>query len=135
MDTVTVEQYVRNQALVIRSGASMKDAVDQLFAHHASGAPVLDEHDCIVGFLSERDCIRHILLAAYHQDNMPVVDEVMTTKVTTLTPQDKIIDIAQLMINHAPKIYPVEVDGKYAGIITRQDVLRALVSEFEKRKS
>lgn len=125
-----VGQHMQNKALVFASGTLLKDAVDQLLAHNTTGAAVTDADNSVIGFLSERDCIGHILQAAYHQETMPTVDEVMTRQVITVSTEDTLLDVAQLMIHHPPKMYPVTLDGKYAGVISRQAVLRELMESF-----
>lgn len=126
-----VGQHMHSKALVFTSGSTLKDAVDQLLANNATGAAVIDDSGHVIGFLSERDCIGHILQAAYHQETMPTVDEVMVCEVTTVSTDDSLLDVAQLMIHHPPKMYPVTFAGKYVGVITRQSVLAELMKSFD----
>ena len=131
MDAKNVGQYMISQALVIHSGTSLKVAIDSLFEHKTTGAAIINADNHVIGFLSERDCIQQLLLAAYHQDNMPIVDEVMTTEVTCLSPEESILDVAEIMTKSAPKIYPVTFQDTYVGIITRQNILKALLDSVD----
>ncbi len=79
-----------------------------------------------------KDCIEKMLIAAYHCDrNIPTVNDAMTTKVVCFTPEDSLVEVAKLMTTSTPKIYPVVENGKYIGIITRTDVLKALFTKTE----
>ena len=57
-----------------------------------------------------------------------LIGEIMTKKVVTIKPDADISDAAQLMDTHDVKRLPVvESDGKMVGIITRGDVIGAMV--------
>jgi len=57
-----------------------------------------------------------------------LIGEIMTKKVVTITPDADISDAAQLMDNHDVKRLPVmDSDGKMVGIITRGDIIGAMV--------
>ncbi|EKQ55606.1 MAG: putative transcriptional regulator, CBS-domain containing protein [Methanobacterium sp. Maddingley MBC34] len=57
-----------------------------------------------------------------------LIGEIMTKKVVTITPDADISDAAQLMDTHDVKRLPVlDSDGKMVGIITRGDIIGAMV--------
>lgn len=57
-----------------------------------------------------------------------LIGEIMTKKVVTITPDSDISDAAQLMDTHDVKRLPVvDSDGKMVGIITRGDIIGAMV--------
>ena len=57
-----------------------------------------------------------------------LIGEIMTTKVVTIDPDSDIGDAAQLMDTHDVKRLPVvDSDGKMVGIITRGDIIGAMV--------
>jgi len=57
-----------------------------------------------------------------------LIGEIMTKKVVTIKPDADISDAAQLMDTHDVKRLPVvESDGKMVGIITRGDIIGAMV--------
>lgn len=57
-----------------------------------------------------------------------LIGEIMTKKVITVEPDADIADAAQLMDTHDVKRLPVvDSDGKMVGIITRGDIIGALV--------
>lgn len=59
-----------------------------------------------------------------------LIGEIMTKKVVTIKPDADISDAAQLMDTHDVKRLPViDSDGKMVGIITRGDIIGAMVRE------
>ncbi|MFA0834196.1 MAG: CBS domain-containing protein [Methanobacterium formicicum] len=57
-----------------------------------------------------------------------LIGEIMTKKVVTIDPDSDISDAAQLMDTHDVKRLPVvDSDGKMVGIITRGDIIGAMV--------
>jgi CBS domain-containing protein len=57
-----------------------------------------------------------------------LIGEIMTKKVVTIDPDSDIADAAQLMDTHDVKRLPVvDSDGKMVGIITRGDIIGAMV--------
>ncbi len=122
----SISNYMNAQPVTIAKGVSLIAIIAQLSASHVSGAPVIDEQKNIVGFVSEQDCLKQLLLGSYHCDQTAVVDDVMRTDVLTVHSSDSIIELAQQMSENKPKIYPVVDNDKLVGVINRQHILQGL---------
>lgn len=125
-DAMTVAQYMVHTRRTIRSGATISEAVQQLMKSGLPGCTVVDEKGLVVGFISEQDCLRHMLEGRYHQSESRLVHEVMSHPVLSVDPGMSIVELAQMMSGPKPKIYPVIERGRLLGEIRRNDVLRAL---------
>lgn len=81
--------------------------------------PVVDEQTRLAGVVTSKDIIGH--------DRSVTVDKVMTKNPITTTPRVSIASAAHMMVWEGIEILPV-VDNakKLLGVITRQDVLKAL---------
>ncbi|WP_067520607.1 CBS domain-containing protein [Endozoicomonas ascidiicola] len=121
-----VRDILRRNINPLSSDSKLGDAVDQLLSANVSGLPVVDDHQQLVGFLSEFDCIPHLISGSYHCDSRLHVKDVMHESPLSVSPEDSIIDIAQKMSGNKPKVYPVIENGRLIGIVARQDILRAL---------
>lgn len=55
----------------------------------------------------------------------------MSTDVLSVTPDQSIVEVAEIIIRHKPKIYPVISTGKLVGVISRRHVLSALLDSEE----
>jgi CBS domain-containing protein len=54
----------------------------------------------------------------------------MTTNVKTVPPTMNIYFVAGMFLNDVVRRFPVVEDGKFIGVITRLDILRAIESNF-----
>ncbi|GEN28966.1 CBS domain-containing protein [Halovibrio variabilis] len=99
-----------------------------LALHRLPGAPVVDAADRLIGFISEQDVMGRVLDSIYHDDEAPLVKEMMRHEVLSVTPNKSITDLAQEMLGPKPKIYPVVEQQRLVGIVTRRDILIALLT-------
>ena len=130
--SMTVNEYMQHKVVSVTPGTRLSEAVETLLSHRLTGAPVVDDEKKLIGFLSEQDCLAPLIVSSYHCEGEPLVHEVMSTTLVTVTPQEPITSVAELMTKSTPKIYPVVDDmRKLVGTITRSDVLKALVSQVE----
>lgn len=111
----------------VRVGTDLTDAVDMLLKLKTTGLPVIDANDRVVGFLSEQDCLRSLIVSSYHCEGSPAVEDVMHAEVLSVHPDQALVDVAELMVKHKPKIYPVvDQDNRLVGVLTRGQVLGVL---------
>ncbi|PTE07058.1 CBS domain-containing protein [Mesorhizobium helmanticense] len=132
----------------IEPSASISDAAGLMLSRRISGLPVIRSDGTLAGIVSEGDFLRRGELGTerkrsrwleflvspgraadeYVRANGRRVEEVMTADVVTVQPGAPLTEIAELMTRHHVKRIPV-VDGeKVVGIVTRSDLLRALLS-------
>src|ERR1051325_8226949 len=119
--------------------------------HRISGLPVRNRDGAVVGMITEGDLLhraetgpqRHAswlesliapgrLAQDYTNANARKVGEVMRTEVVTAAPQDPISDIVRLMERHRIKRVPVVENGRLVGIVSRANLVRALVRPMTK---
>ena len=64
--SVFVKDHMTKNPLTLAPDMEIRKAIHLLIEKDVSCAPVLDTHGCLVGVLTERDCIRVAMQAAYH---------------------------------------------------------------------
>lgn len=101
-------------------------AIHQLIKFELSGAPVVDQHGNLIGFLSEKDCMRMALDAAYQGESTSCVGEFMHHGVETIDHEASIIEVAEIFMRTAYKCLPVMQNNHLVGSITRLNILKAL---------
>lgn len=131
--SVRVRDYMLTRPIVVRPETDLFEAIHQILVNRISGVTVVDNHNKPVGVLSELDCLRAILSATYHEQEVgyhPVRDY-MSSPVETVSPDDGIIEVAQSMLDHKRRRRPVvDVHGHMVGQVTCRQLLRAL-KEFD----
>lgn len=127
MQALLVKDLMIKHPVAIATGTELTRVVDTLVGHRITGLPVVDEQRHVVGFVSEHDCMRSLLVSSYHSEGSLMVEDLMHREPLTVEEDDSVVDIAALMIQQKPKIYPVvDEQGHLLGLLTRREVLRAL---------
>ena len=106
-------------------------AAARIMAEKNIGFLVVLENGKIIGVLSERDCIRRVMLAGKSPEITPVVD-VMVRDVITANVRDTFADCLRLMHAHGIRHLPVLDNDKAVGVISVRDLLREAVEHHTK---
>ncbi len=125
---ILVSDYMKPVSLHFSATDSVEHAAEALLKHKVLGAPVLDDKHRLVGFVSQQDCIKQMLNDSYYSQDHEVVADIMRTDPVSVPPDMDIMDLAEAMVGNRPKLYPVLENGTVIGMVTRTDVLAALVS-------
>ena len=105
-----------------------------LLEEHGIGAVVaVDAGNRIAGILSERDIVRGLSRHGAEILSKPA-SAIMTKKVVTCSPRDRVIAVMTQMTDGKFRHVPVEEDGKLAGIISIGDVVKQRIAEIQLEK-
>ena len=127
MESLKVKDYMVNHAVTFSRDMSLTAALDKVMSSQHMGGPVIDERKQVIGFLSEQDLLDKLVKVSYYCQDTHIVGDCMSSEVLTVTPEMSVIELADMMKVGKPKVYPVvNVDGKFLGIITRTEVLKAI---------
>lgn len=94
------------------------------------GLLVILERGAIVGVLSERDCVRRVIVANKPPETTRVAD-VMTRDVVTVDLDHAFADCLRLMHKHSIRHLPVVSNNKAVAVISSRDLLRETVNHHE----
>ena len=131
MDSLLVQDYMDRQAVLLTVDLSIDSAVAKLVKHRKTGAPVVDSKGKLVGFLSEQDCLSVMLKSTYHCDLVAKVSDCMRTDVLAVSPNDRLVQLAEQMLGPKPKVYPVVADNKVIATIDRTNILKAIGEQMK----
>ncbi|WP_104400705.1 CBS domain-containing protein [Vibrio penaeicida] len=127
MESLKVKDYMVHHAVTFSKDMSLTAALDKVMSSKHMGGPVIDERKQVIGFLSEQDLLDKLVKVSYYCQDTHIVGDCMSSDVLTVTPEMSVIELADMMKVGKPKVYPVvNVDGKFLGIITRTEVLKAI---------
>ena len=127
LKSVTARDYMASGLVTFKPDTDVLEAVKDLLEYRISGAPVVDDHHRLVGVISEKDCLKTVLSAAYNGDWGATVAELMTKEVETVAADASIVEVAEMFVKDNRRRYPVVDDeGRLVGQISRRDILRAL---------
>lgn len=126
LKSVTVKDYMATGLITLTPEMGVMEAVQKFLDYRISGAPVVDERGNMIGMLSEKDCLKVVLNAAYYEEMGGTVSDFMMKDVITIDASTGIVEVAEMFIKSSFRRYPVVSDDKLIGQISRRDVLKAL---------
>lgn len=129
--TLFVRDIMSRDAYYVYPDTSIIDCVKGLTQRRLPGAPVADKRGHLIGFVSEQDILPALMQSAYYSEEPKDVSSVMQTNVLSVSPNDHIMEIAKMMAEPKPKVYPVVQEGRIIGIITRYHITKALLADLE----
>lgn len=94
----------------------------------SAGTSVVMEGGNVVGILSERDVIGKVVLKGGDATSI-LVKDVMSSHLTTISPDTKLDECMQLMTTKRIRHLPVLRDGMLCGIVSIGDVVKYLLIE------
>ena len=126
------------------------EAARLMLQHRISGLPVVDDKGRLAGIVTEGDLLRRAEIGTERQRatwlaflmgpgrlahdyvgaHARKVGEVMTRDVLTVTPADDLTKVVSLMEKRHVKRVPVAENGKLLGLVSRADLVRALVHKL-----
>lgn len=127
MESLKVSDYYNKHPVSFTTAMPVAQAVEKLLQGNQTGGPVVNERNHLVGFLSEQDCLAQMVESSYYREQVAQVQDIMAKDVLSVKPYHSVIEVAQMMVQQKPKVYPVvDDDGILLGTINRADVLRAI---------
>ena len=104
-------------------------AAMRLMADKDIGLVLVMENDALVGVLSERDCVRRIVLAGKSAEATSVSD-VMVSNVVKAKISDTFADCLKLMHDNRIRHLPVIANGAVVGIVSVRDLLGEAIAHY-----
>ena len=126
------------RARTVSPDTPLRDAARDMVRAGVEGLPVVDEEGRLVGMLSERELLRHLLssqLAGGSASRTEItgvsarrtVRDVMTRQVLCVSVEQPLAEVASLMSNKELDRVPVVHSGRLVGVLTRGDIVRKLI--------
>lgn len=147
---LTVKDIMKTDIISVSPATEITHATKLLLENHINGVPVIDKNEKLVGIICQSDVIAQqkklpipsffsfldgfISLSSMKNLEKEVkkisavtVSQAMTANPITVGPDTLIEVVAALMVDSNFHTIPVVEDGKLAGIVGKEDVLRTLI--------
>ncbi len=124
---ITTKDLITYSKGTFHEDQPIEEASKFLIKENLTGLPVVNTSDQLVGFLSEKDCLKNIFDNSINKMPPGNVGDYMTTSVINFTPDTSIYKILEFFISKPYHLYPVVENGKYIGFVSRKSVLKALM--------
>jgi CBS domain-containing protein len=132
---IDIDQPVR--AALLEKGAtvhtitgdqSVYRAISLMSEQHIGCLVVLDKQQKLAGIISERDYCRKVILMA-RNSNGTRVSEIMTGAVITVTPDQTVREVMELMTDRRIRHVPVVEGDIVVGLLSIGDVVKWMLGE------
>jgi len=125
---MTVQDFMSSKLVTFKPDQSIGEVAEMLMKKNISGGPVIDDDGCLIGIISEGDCLKEIVRGKYlnSPNHMGRVEDHMVREVKTTTAEAGILEVAQRFLNERVRRFPVLKDGNVIGQISQRDILRAV---------
>ncbi|AVA26366.1 MULTISPECIES: CBS domain-containing protein [unclassified Rhizobium] len=138
-----VRDVMKVRIIKVSPDNSVKQAAELMLANRVSGIPVIDDEGQLVGLITEGDLLRrselgHRTMAdeslspeekarTYIKSNAWKVADVMSRNPVSIGEDTPLARVANLMEEHGIKRLPVTRAGAVVGIVSRADLLQAII--------
>jgi CBS domain-containing protein len=137
-----------SKVITVGPDASVATIAETLLANRISAVPVVDDNSALLGIVSEGDLIHRVETGTEHprawwleffigkealarefiKSHGRKAADVMTRPVITVKPDTPLGELASLLEKHRIKRVPVVKGGKIVGIVSRANLVQALVT-------
>lgn len=137
---LTVRDVMSQRVYRVTPETPVRELLDLMRRHRLKAVPVVGEKREVLGLVTDRDVLRHLLPSMLRgggaeQDDSGSgstraeevrVREIMSRSVMCISEDQALTEVASIMVNKDSERMPVVSEGKLTGFLTRADIIRKL---------
>jgi len=123
---LVINDFVNGSVRSCSPDMDVYEAAKLLIKKGWTGVPIVDENECLVGYLSAKDVLKHAYASKYDALPPAKVKDYMSTEIMNIECGTEIFEVVDMFINNYYQAYPVTKNGKYVGILFRSEILKAV---------
>jgi CBS domain-containing protein len=122
-----VRDVMRKEFVAAKINESVQRISKILMEKKVSNVPVIDEHEELVGVVSEQDIIK-----AMGSENIAkmTAKDIMTKDVLSVKESDCLEYVSKIFVEKPYRRLPVTRDKKVVGVVTREDIINNFMSHY-----
>ncbi|MDD5416760.1 MAG: CBS domain-containing protein [Candidatus Aenigmarchaeota archaeon] len=123
-----IKDVMRTNVITIKPRASVREAAEIMTKNKIGSLIVISPEGRAVGIITGSDIITDLVAIGGNSEDV-TVEEIMSSDIITISPNDTLEEAAEIMAENRIKKLPViDENGMLAGIVTASDLIA-----FEKR--
>ena len=132
---LTVRDIMTQRVYRVTPETPIRELLQLMSRYDLKAVPVVGEKREVLGMVTERDLLRHLLPQLLQQgapegaEPGTSVREIMSRSVMCVSEDQGVSDVASIMINKDVERVPVVNEGKLVGFLTRGDIIRKLYGQ------
>jgi len=128
---VFAEEIMSSPVITLAPDSSVEQAFRLFHEHKFRHVPVTTSNQRLQGIISDRDVLRILGNVDENHQGKSKVSDVMITEVLTASRKTDIRYITRLFVENRIGSMPVMDERKLVGMITRSDILNAILNHYE----
>lgn len=125
----TIREVMTPEPITVQPGSPVREALELLIEHEISGLPVVDPDGRIVGVLTEKD-----LLKLFSEPRARTVGSVMTRIPMTIDVDEPLVEVLDCLMTYDFRRVLIQEQGKLVGVVSRADLMPAILSMLVERQ-
>ncbi len=137
-DVLIASQIMTSPVITLKSQDTIATALSFFRKQQLRHIPVVSNINIVQGIISDRDLLRYFsgISKNYKKQNTTINDKnnlktIMTSDVLTASEDTDVRYIARLIVEQRVGAIPIVIDGTITGIISRSDLLSAIMKNFQ----
>jgi len=118
----SVRGIMTTDVRTVREDSSLTEVANRMISEMTGGYPIVSNDGTMAGIITERDLMKSLC----NESLQTRVEDIMTTKIRTVRPDNPIGSVTREMIERHFRRLPIVSDNVLHGIITASDVLNYL---------
>ena len=123
------KDIMTKQVVCIRKDTPIFEAIRMMANNNITGIPVVEDDLSLVGMLSEQDVLR--LFHTYDDEKDRTVNDFMTQPAIHFEENEPLLDVCYCLRDNAIRRVPITSNGKVTGVISRSDILKRILYQWE----
>ena len=124
---MTVRDTMKTELIVATPEMELSEVARLLIKYKITGLPVVDPENMIIGVISEADLLRTV---GEPHIQWKTVSQLMTPNPMTVNVNEPLHTAFDILMTHSFRRVLIEDNGKLAGLISRTDLLPAILDEL-----
>jgi CBS domain-containing protein len=120
MGSMKVKDIMTRSVAYVNPASTVTEAAQLMQKHNVGSIPVCDQNG-VIGIVTDRDIVVRNIAHGKNPTQTPVKD-VMTSSVTTVTPDMDISEVTRMMASSQVRRVPVVENNRLVGIVSLGDV-------------
>jgi len=123
---ISVREIITKNVVAVTPNTPIRRVAEIMHNNNIGSVLIVDNDGRLLGIFTERDLVKAVALGV---DLNTPVENFMTTKLVTATPNESIASIAHKMIENWIRHIPVvDEQNRAIGVLSIRDVLRAYIA-------
>ncbi|HEX2908740.1 MAG TPA: CBS domain-containing protein [Phototrophicaceae bacterium] len=121
-----VHQLMTREVISVQAQTPLADIIQLFTQYRVNNLPVIDAQQRVIGLVNQlyMQTYADLMAAAHTTCTHVTAADVMSSDVICVSENDRVSEVAWLVVQHGADLLPVLRDGQLVGVVSRTDLIR-----------